>query len=44
MIVFTVDTIGAASSCEEETEIGTAFLIEEIGGSVADIELGIASS
>ena len=41
MIILAVDSIGAASSGEKETEICSTFLIEEICSCISDIKLGI---
>lgn len=43
MIVFTIDSISTAASGEEETEICSTFLIEQICSSITDIKLWITS-
>lgn len=37
MIIFAVDSIGAASSGKEQTEIGSIFFIEKISCCITDI-------
>ena len=39
-----VDSICAAASGEEKTEKSSSFLVEEIGGSVANVQIGLAAS
>lgn len=43
MIVFTVDSVGAASPCEKKAEVCSTFLVEQISCCVPDVELGIAT-
>lgn len=43
MIVFAVDSVGAASPCEEKAEVCSTFLVEQISCCVPDVQLGITA-